>query len=102
MLLGTFVWFVVALWLPGVASVVLLVFCWRSGLLWRPGVVGAWCAGGVVLLGASVALSPRVPGAYFGVPPMNALVGPLLPLWLIGQLVCVGVALYLGFKLRIR
>ena len=97
-----FGWLIVMLWLPSVVSVVLFVHCWRSGLLWRPGVVGSWCAVGVTLLGVSVALSPPIPGAYFGVPPVNVLAGSLAPVWVVGQLVCVGVAIYLGFKLRIR
>jgi hypothetical protein len=97
-----FGWLILVLWLPSVASVVLFVHCWRSGLLRRPGVVGSWCAAGITLVGVSVALSPRIPGAYFGVPPVSVLAGPLAPVWVAGQLVCVGVAIYLCLKAGIR
>jgi hypothetical protein len=97
-----FAWFIILLWLPCVACAVLFIYSWKSGLLWRPGLVGAWGATGLALVGVSVALSSRVPGAYFGTPPMSVLGGPLSAFWLLGQLICIGVTIYLVSKLGIR
>ena len=93
-------WLVALLWLAPIVCVVLFVYSWRAGALWRPGLVGAWCAVGVALLGASVLLSPPMPGAYWRVP-FNVLAGPFSFVWLVGQMVCIGVAIYLAFKLKI-
>lgn len=93
--------FVALLWLAPFVSVVLFVYAWRSGALWRPGLVGAWCGVGVALLGVSVVLSPRIPDADWHVP-VNVLAGPLSLVWLAGQMVCIGVAIYLAVSLRIR
>src|SRR6187549_2484846 len=94
-------WFVALLWLAPFVSVVLFVYSWRSGKLWRPGLVGAWCGAGLVLLGASVFLSPQIPDTSWPVP-VNVLAGPLSLVWLVGQMVCIGVAIYLAVRLKIR
>lgn len=49
---------------------------------------------------ASVLLSPPMPGAHWQIP-LNVLAGPFSLVWLVGQMVCIGVAIYLAFKLKI-
>jgi hypothetical protein len=101
MLSGRWFVFVALLWLPPVAGVALFVHAWSSGALWRPALVGAWCGVGVALIAVSVGLSPRISGAYWAAP-VNVLAGPLSFVWLAGQMVCIGVVIYLAFRLRIR
>lgn len=101
MLLQRWYLFVALLWLAPVLSVGLFVYSWRSGALWRPGLVGAWCGIGIALLAVSVVLSPQIPGGYWRAP-VNVLAGPVSLVWLIGQMVCIGVAIYLTVRLKIR
>ena len=100
MLLQRWYLFVALLWLAPVVCVVLFLYSWRTGALWRPGLVGVWCGVGVALLGTSVLLSPPIPGDYWRVP-LNVLSGPLSLVWLAGQMVCIVVAIYLAFRLKI-
>jgi hypothetical protein len=65
---------------PGIASVVLLALMWRGGFLSRPGLVAAWCAAGLVLQFFAAAFSP---------------------VWVMGLLINVGVAIYLSIRLKL-
>jgi hypothetical protein len=66
-------------YLPAVASTVLFVLSWRGGLLARPGVVGTWCAIGILL---------QIVGDMFS------------PAWVVGLVISVAVAIYVSVQLK--
>ncbi len=67
-------------WIPAIASSVMLFLGWRAGLILRPGVVAAcW---GVSLM-------------------LQGIAGLFSPLWTVGLILQVGVAVYLGVKLTL-
>jgi hypothetical protein len=67
-------------WIPPIASSLMLFLTWRSGLIFRPGIVAAlW---GVALV-------------------CQGLAGLFSPIWVIGLVLQVFVAIYLGFKLSL-
>ena len=66
--------------LPGVLSIVLLAFLWRSGFLRYPLLTAVWCLVGIVLQVIS----------DFG-----------SPIWLVGLLMNVGAAIYMIIRLKL-
>ena len=66
--------------LPGVLSLVLLAFLWRSGDVSHPLLIAGWC-----LVGSSLQLI-----SDFGSPG-----------WLVGLLMNVGAAIYLSIRLKV-
>ena len=67
--------------LPGVLSIVLLAFLWRSGYVRHPLLIAGWCLVGI---GLQVMSNFGSPG------------------WLAGLLMSVGVAIYLSILLKLR
>ena len=66
--------------LPGVLSIVLLAFLWRSGYVRHPLLISGWCLVGI---GLQVISNFGSPG------------------WLAGLLMSVGVAIYLSIRLKL-
>jgi len=66
--------------LPGVLSIVLLAFLWRSGYVRHPLLISGWCLVGI---GLHVISDFGSPG------------------WLAGLLMSVGVAIYLSIRLKL-
>jgi hypothetical protein len=67
-------------WIPPIASSLMLLLGWRGGLIVRPGVVAAWW--GVALM-------------------LQGIAGLFSPMWTVGLVLQVGVAVYLGVKLTL-
>jgi hypothetical protein len=65
---------------PGVFSVVLLAFLWKSGSVRHPVVVACWCALGIILQARGAFASPD---------------------WLAGLLMSVTAAIYLSIRLKL-
>lgn len=67
-------------WLPPISAAVLIVLCWRSGLLPSSGAFRALCAAGLLL---------------------QVVAGRFSPLWTLGLVVNAGVAVYLAVRLKL-
>ena len=66
--------------LPGVLSIVLFAFLWRSGYVRHPLLIAGWCLVGI---GLQVISDFGSPG------------------WLVGLLMSVGAAIYLSIRLKL-
>ncbi|HEV8590144.1 MAG TPA: hypothetical protein VGJ69_14455 [Pyrinomonadaceae bacterium] len=66
--------------LPGVLSIVLLAFLWRSGFVSHPLLIAGWCVLGIGL---------QVIGDFGS------------PIWLVGLLMNVGAAIYMIIRLKL-